>query len=93
MAGVCLFMLEQVAALAQATARGQGAGPTPHREPFRGRPRGAGLSLVQVSSAVTGECLRTGHRGLGRGAAYLTSTKSPGAVAEPVVVVPANTKR
>ncbi|WP_328785227.1 hypothetical protein OIE52_03175 [Streptomyces canus] len=31
MAGVCLFMLEQVAALAQATARGQGAGPPQDR--------------------------------------------------------------
>ena len=50
-------------------------------------------SLVQVPSAVTGAPLRTGHRGLGREAAYLTSTKSPGAVAAPVVAVPAKTKR
>jgi hypothetical protein len=49
--------------------------------------------VVQVTSAVIGEPPRTGHRGLGREAAYLTSTKSPGAVAEPVVVVPAKTKR
>ncbi|MFE9438222.1 hypothetical protein ACFYO2_04265 [Streptomyces sp. NPDC006602] len=35
--------------------------PEPHREPFRGRPRGAGLSVVQVPSAVISESLRTGH--------------------------------
>lgn len=49
--------------------------------------------MAQVPSAVIGERLRTGHRPLGREAAYLTSTKSPVAFAEPVVVVPAKTKR
>lgn len=49
--------------------------------------------MAQVPSAVISEPPRTGHRGLGREADYLTSTKSPGAVAEPVVLVPAKTKR
>lgn len=50
--------------------------------------------MVQVPSAVISEPLRIGHRGLGLEATYyLTSTKSPGAVVEPVVVVPAKTKR
>lgn len=48
--------------------------------------------MLQVPSAVIGAPL-TGHSRLGREAAYLTSTKSPGAVAAPVVVVPAKTKR
>jgi hypothetical protein len=50
-------------------------------------------SVVRVTSAVISEPLRTGCHGLCREAAYLTSTKSPVAVAEPVVAVPAKAKR
>lgn len=48
--------------------------------------------LVRAREANS-EPMRTGHRGLGGEAAYLTSTKSPVACAVPVVVVPAKAKR